>query len=216
MVIGFEKIKLDGVKAVLLDFDNTLYDYDNAHNFAIFQCYKHIAMNINISEKEFFELYNEARTETHNTLINQAASHSRLLYFQKFFECYYNRTMYKLSLDFEEYYWSNFLNKMMIYPEAKDFLENLKRKSIDVCIVTDLTAQIQKRKIINSGLESYINFMVSSEEAGVEKPNPKIFKLALQKLNKDIHEVIMVGDNLIKDIEGASQIGIKSYLIENA
>jgi putative hydrolase of the HAD superfamily len=56
--------------------------------------------------------------------------------------------------------------------------------------------------------------MLSSEEAGIEKPSPVIFGKALSKLNLKAEEVIMIGDNEEKDILGAEAMGIKSYLIK--
>jgi len=79
--------------------------------------------------------------------------------------------------------------------------------------VTDLTAQIQLQKWQKLGLQRYIDFLVSSEEAGVEKPSPYIFELALDKLQLKAHEVIMIGDNANKDIAGANALQIKAYQV---
>ena len=52
--------------------------------------------------------------------------------------------------------------------------------------------------------------MVSSEEAGKEKPHSYPFLLSLYKLKLEKEEVLMIGDNFKKDILGAYNIGIKS------
>jgi putative hydrolase of the HAD superfamily len=79
----------------------------------------------------------------------------------------------------EETYWNTFLENMKLYEASKSFLEKIKKLSIPSCIVIDLTTQIQMKKLIKLGLDSYINYLVTSEEAGVEKPDSKIFELAL-------------------------------------
>ena len=79
-----------------------------------------------------------------------------------------------------------------------------------ICLVTDLTAHIQHRKIKKLKLEDYVSFAVTSEEAGKEKPHPYMFMMALEKLNLKAEEVCMVGDSFKKDIIGASNLGIKS------
>jgi putative hydrolase of the HAD superfamily len=43
----------------------------------------------------------------------------------------------------------------------------------------------------------------------VKKPNPKIFKYALQQANANVKESIMIGDDLEVDVLGAEQIGIQ-------
>ncbi len=70
-----------------------------------------------------------------------------------------------------------------------------KKNSIKICLITDLTASIQFRKIINTKMDKYIDFVVTSEEAGVEKPDSVIFSLALSKLGLSSGEVIMIGDD---------------------
>ena len=64
-------------------------------------------------------------------------------------------------------------------------------------------------------LEEKINFIVTSEEAGIEKPNKLIFNLSLEKIQLQYKDVIMVGDSFSKDIKGANELGIKSYLIKS-
>jgi putative hydrolase of the HAD superfamily len=48
----------------------------------------------------------------------------------------------------EELFWDTFMNHMKLYDDAMDFLEHLKKKNKKVLILTDLTAQVQKKKII--------------------------------------------------------------------
>jgi FMN phosphatase YigB (HAD superfamily) len=47
----------------------------------------------------------------------------------------------------------------------------------------------------------------------VGKPNPRIFKLALEDLNANSKQVAMVGDNPLTDILGALEIGIAGILV---
>ncbi len=53
-----------------------------------------------------------------------------------------------------------------------------------------------------------IHHIVTAQEAGVEKPHPRMFELALQKLQMQPHEVVMVGDSHERDIAGAQAMGI--------
>jgi putative hydrolase of the HAD superfamily len=60
-------------------------------------------------------------------------------------------------------------------------------------------------------LDKLISDTINSADVGYEKPNPKIFKLALDKYSAD--EMWMIGDNAISDIKGAEDIGIKGILV---
>ena len=57
-------------------------------------------------------------------------------------------------------------------------------------------------------MSNYINYIVTSEEAGVEKPHPYIFINALTKINAKAEEAIMIGDDLKKDVKGAKNMHI--------
>ncbi len=81
-------------------------------------------------------------------------------------------------------------------------------------IVSDLTTHIQLRKIHKLGLSQYVDVLVTSEEAGSEKPHAIMFLLALNKLDVSPHEAIFVGDNPINDIEGANAVRMDSVLIK--
>ena len=212
MVIIFPDIDLTGVKGVLLDLDNCLYPYDICHAQALETCISKLTQEFpQISEDKLMEEYDKSRKACHRQLDGTASSHSRLLYFKALLESITGKTQAALSLELEELYWSSYMEQMQLDAKALAFLQKCKNKSIPISLVTDLTEQIQLRKIIKLGITNYIDFVVSSEEAGIEKPAAKIFELALSKLNKKSSDVIMIGDNLEKDIKGAEALGIKAY-----
>jgi putative hydrolase of the HAD superfamily len=63
-------------------------------------------------------------------------------------------------------------------------------------------------------IDSLVDWIVSSEEAGVEKPHPYIFHLALRKMGLDQKEVLMIGDSQQKDILGSKLLNIRYYHID--
>ncbi len=209
----FEEIDLENIKGVLIDLDDTLYPYQLNHERSMLACINQCKSAYNISEQQFNDYFKPSRETVHHQLYGQAASHSRLLYFQKFGEKFFGYTNPAFSLDMEELYWSEFLSGMAFFPEAELFLKTLKEMNIKTCIVTDLTAQIQLRKWNKLKLGRYVDFMVSSEEAGIEKPDALIFEMALSKLGLEASQVIMIGDNETKDIAGSKALGIRSYLV---
>lgn len=213
-VTGFDQISLEGVKGVLLDIDNTLYPYDPCHKVAQVAAKSYIVAATGCTETAFDDAYSVARKRVHGDLPTQAAGHSRLLYGQKLVEQLTGKTDFELTLGFEKTYWDTFLPLMDLLPEARAFLEQCRIQAIPVCLVTDLTAQIQHQKAIRLGLAKLVQFMVTSEEAGIEKPGAYMFNLGIEKLGlASPEDVIMVGDSLKKDIAGAESLGIKGYHI---
>ena len=199
-------------KGILLDLDDTLYNYDIAHEEGTYAVLSYTSNLLNKSKNEIEYMLLQAKKSVKKDLSGTAASHNRLLYFQRMLEGF-NVNAQLHALKIYEIYWVTFLNSMQLYPGVNEFIEF--SKGIPICLVTDLTAHIQHRKLDKLGLCQHINFMVSSEEAGREKPDPYIFLLALDKLKLRKNEVIMIGDNFNKDIIGASSIGINSFWINH-
>lgn len=210
----FNSINLSGVRGILLDLDNTLYSYDANNKRAMACCTRICREEYNIPEETFKPAFAEAREITHKRLHGQGASHSRLLYFHKFAEIIYGASKPSFASRMEDAYWDEFLKEMDYYDGAEDFLIKAAGQGIEICIVTDLTTRIQFRKWEKLGLDRYANHIVSSEEAGIEKPEALIFELAMAKLGLASHEVIVIGDSLEKDIQGAERLGIKSYWLD--
>lgn len=201
-----------GCKGILLDLDDTLYNYDHAHAKGMDAVFHYATGIVNKNKDEVEAMFLKAKRSVKEALNKTAASHNRMLYFQRMFE-YLQVNAQLYALEAYELYWNTFLKSMCFYNGAEEFLDST--SDIPICLVTDLTAHIQHRKIMTLGIQSYINFMVSSEEAGIEKPNPRIFKKALDKLGLQPNEVIMIGDNFKKDIAGASHLGIKSFWLNH-
>ncbi len=197
------------IQTVIFDLDDTLYDYDILDGKARENAARFTCKQLAISRKRYDEAYLFGRTETKRRLSEMGAGHNRLLYFQKMLE-YLDVPPIPLSLQIYEQYWGVFLSEMKLYDGAKELLDYLKEKQISIVICTDLTAHIQHRKIEALGLAPYVRYLVSSEEAGKEKPAQEIFRLCLEKLKVPPETVLYVGDSFHKDVEGALRAGMKA------
>lgn len=187
-------------KAVFLDLDNTLYPYLPCHQAGLktaWAVYKKLVMSV--PYKSFERLYDAARKDIKTTTEKQAASHSRLLYFQRMLEISCGKTFYKETLALEEAYWAGYMEKMKLNRWVLPFLKTLKKSGRAVIIVTDLTAAVQLRKVEKLRIKKYIDYLVSSEEAGIEKPADEIFRLALRKAGCLPLDAVMIGDDASKD-----------------
>ena len=197
------------IKAIIFDLDDTLYDY-KALERAAFDCVGELVRErLGVSEEQYGDAFMRARLATKEKLGETATSHSRMLYFQKTLEYLDIRPLY-LALEMYETYWGFFLDNMNLYPGARELLEALHEKYIRVGVCTDLLAHIQHRKLRRLGMMDDVDCLVTSEEAGVEKPAPGIFKLCLEKLRLPAEEVCFVGDNLERDVKGAMAAGMQA------
>ncbi len=198
---------------VLFDLDNTLYEYDPVHQKALKSVYKILKKEIKISLKEFLRLFKISKAEIHRELSGTASSHNRVLYFQRLIEKTHHTIDSEIILKLYNAYWDNFLKNMKLRKGVIQTLKKLKQRDIKTAIVSDLTTQIQLRKMSKLGIVPYIDILVTSEEAGSEKPNNVMFLLTLNKLNVLPSDAVMVGDHHIKDIEGGNSVGLDTVLI---
>ena len=78
-------------------------------------------------------------------------------------------------------------------------------------IITNGFADIQHARLRQSGLADCFDFMLVSEELGVNKPDPRIFNAALARMPQiEAGNVLMVGDNPQTDVAGAAGVGMET------
>ncbi len=191
--------------AMLFDLDNTLYAYDPAHAAGMEAVREKVRSTLSVSVQDFDKAFGQARQEVKARLKETAASHSRLIYMQRMLEIIGLGSQVLLALDLEQTYWRTFLGKARLFDEVRELLDDLRLAGIPSGVVTDLTAQIQFRKLVYFGLDSYFDCVVTSEEAGCEKPQATPFRMAVAKLQPRGDRVWMIGDNPVTDTRGGRQ-----------
>ena len=201
------------VKAVILDLDDTLYAYEPLDAEARVRVRDYACEQLEITDERYEEAYLFGRSETKRQLGDVGASHNRMLYYQKTLE-YLGVNPMPSSLRMYEMYWGTFLEKMTLFEGVREFIDCLHGHKIKIMICTDLTAHIQHRKIEALGLAQDICCLVTSEEAGKEKPSLQIFGLCLKKLGLPPEEVCCIGDSFVKDVEGARAAGMQAILFQ--
>ncbi|MBR4656116.1 MAG: HAD family hydrolase [Oscillospiraceae bacterium] len=199
------------IRAVIFDLDETLYAYspcDRSGVEAMRLCLSEI-METDVAAGVFRRLLSEAKQYVKSNNRGTAASHNRMLYAQRICEtvgCFCPESVLKLY----QAYWDRFLTVMRLRDGVEELLEELHGKCVKVGICTDLTAQIQLRKLSCLGLSARIDALVTSEECGAEKPDVKPFRFVLDKLEVCPEDAVMVGDDYEKDILGAEAAGMRA------
>jgi len=94
-----------------------------------------------------------------------------------------------------------------LFPGTIPLLEYLK-PNYRLHIITNGFQEIQDKKLRNAKIDTYFEVVVNSEMAGVKKPNPIIFELALNNAKTVAEKSLMIGDSLEADILGAVNVGM--------
>ena len=211
-----EELNILNIKGILIDIDNTLYAYAPMHENAIKACYKKICKveNLDIDLTEFRTMYRRARTLVTKSLSPNAFCRSRALAFECMFRDLNISQVYSKAYIYEDIYWSEFVKEIEPFDYIIKFLERCKRNDLIIAAVTDMQFNFQAKKLHALKLDRFIDFLVTSEEALFEKPHSAIFQLAINKMNLNKNDVIMIGDSYDKDIVGAKNAGIRSLHIQ--
>lgn len=93
------------------------------------------------------------------------------------------------------------------HPDVVDTLTALRQRGYLIGILTNGTARTQSLKIDHSGLRCYADLVVLAGEEGVQKPDPRIFRLAAARLGVPPTACVFVGDHPLNDLEGARSAG---------
>lgn len=104
-------------------------------------------------------------------------------------------------------------NCPFVYEETFQVLDALKSK-YQLILLTNGSPSLQQIKLeITPEIVPYFDHIIISGAFGKGKPDPSIFHHVLERSNTSVEEALMVGDNLMTDILGASRVGMKSVWI---
>ena len=104
---------------------------------------------------------------------------------------------------------------LKLEPETFSILLYLKSKGYKVGLITNGKELKQWEKLVRLGMYPFFDEVVTSESVGVEKPDPKIFEIAMERLGVTSGTSLMVGNNFDADILGACNAGMQSMLINS-
>jgi len=98
-------------------------------------------------------------------------------------------------------------------PQASDALALVRQAGLRAAVISNSNGSV--RSILNSlELTTHLDFVLDSAEVGVEKPDPKIFELALAAARVAHAEAVYIGDLYSIDVRGARAAGMRAVLLD--
>jgi len=188
---------LQNIKAVIFDVDNTLIDRTTCIYQAFRYYYKNVA-KLDVDTITFEALVQDS------VIWDQQGTHNK-----KFVIENANRD-YHLNInveDFMQWYRDYSHEFSKLFPDTMETLNYLKDK-YKLGIITNGFSKTQHMKITSNHLETYFDTIIVSDDYGTQKPEKKIFEIALEKMSVKPHEAVYVGDIYSKDVFGATKAGL--------
>ena len=197
------------IKTVIFDIDNTLYSNKHSHEYGMKSLAVYCRHAFGVSAEETETCYKKANKIIMSRIGSEtAAIHNRLIRIQCMLELW-GKPLFPHAMKMYDRYWNASIEHSLISPGITRFMQSLKEHGVRIGIGTDMTAHIQYRRLEFLNLSPYIDFIVTSEEAGVEKPTPYLFELCVEKAGVPASECAFIGDHLTKDVKGAWDNGLK-------
>jgi HAD superfamily hydrolase (TIGR01509 family) len=109
---------------------------------------------------------------------------------------------------------SAYSNSMTADPQTLDVLRDLRASGLRLGIVSNVTLRpdLMRQDLDRLGIGPLMDASVFSSEVGVRKPDPRIFREALGRVQVDADGAVFVGDRLLDDVSGARGVGMRTVL----
>ncbi|CAI6087319.1 HAD family hydrolase [Cohnella sp. JJ-181] len=193
---------MDNIKAVIFDLDNTLLDRTRTfHRFtsSFVDTYFRHAQDKESLINRIIELDQDGYKDKH------------VLFTELLEE--FPWTAKPVIAELLEYYSVHYVKNALLMEHAEETIQYIRQK-YKIGLITNGRNAIQYGKIDCLGIRNAFDFILVSEEAGVKKPDARIFQTTAQKLGLRAEECIYIGDHPKNDIQGASQAGMNTIWIE--
>ncbi len=99
---------------------------------------------------------------------------------------------------------------LVLYPHVTSTLTSLAKEGVKLGIITDAPPKQAWLRLCYLNLHNLFDAVITSEDSGTFKPSPRPFVLALEALEVEPDEALMVGDWPDRDIVGAKSVGIRT------
>ena len=204
---------MNNITDIFFDLDHTLWDFDRNSVLAFDKIFK--AQHPTLDTAAFIEVYapiNQACWKLYQVdkITHEELRYRRLkLSFDAMNYAISDEAIDQIAHDYIAYLPEN----NQLFEGAIEVLDYLYPK-YHLHIITNGFAEVQYKKINNSGLSNYFKTVTNSEMAGVKKPHRNIFEFALSLAKTNKENAIMIGDCIEADVRGALEFGMKAILFD--
>lgn len=206
------------IKAVFFDLYHTLVTYDPPQEELEAGALKELGVDIQpaalrgpiVAADEF--IYNEI---ARRPLSLRSREEKLALYMQ-----YQEKVLREASLPYDTKLVMSLLGKMqqttmnlVLFDDVAPTLTELKKRGVILGLISNIEQDINETPT-RLGLPSWMEIVVTSQDAGVNKPQPEIFLEALKRAGVQPTEALYVGDQYQVDVLGANGAGMKGILLD--
>jgi putative hydrolase of the HAD superfamily len=198
---------MKNITDIFFDLDHTLWDFDKNSELAFDKIFK--KSNYQVDTLEFIKTYAPINQACWKLYQVDKMTHDELRYkrlkdtFDVLNFSISEEEINQMAIDYITYLPEN----NTLFDGANEVLNYLMPK-YKLHIITNGFAEVQYKKLANSGIANYFQTITNSEMAGVKKPHPTIYEHALNLAKANKENAIMIGDCIEADVKGALDFGM--------
>jgi 2-haloacid dehalogenase len=192
-------------KSIFFDADDTLFDYPRAEGTALRACLGAFALTA--APEIFIAAYRRHNRDVWRAF-ERGETDQAALRVERFRRLAAELGLPGLPLErVSTFYLEKLACQSQLLPGALELVRELAGK-YPLALVTNGIAAVQNKRFAASPITPYFRSIVISEEAGVAKPDPRIFRPALEAIGVEAADVLFVGDSVTSDMAGARNAGM--------
>ena len=199
-------------KAIFLDWDDTIGDWNGAEHKALQDIYAHYHLDaLYATPEDYIAAYKPYNLELWG-MYGRGEVTKEKLHFERFFKPIERieargERREELAHEMGDVFLQLTNKYFSVLPDAAEVVREL-AKRYPLTIISNGFKEVQYYKFAHSGLAECFAHTIISEEVGINKPQPEIFRIALQMNGVTADEAVMIGDSYSSDIAGAKNAGI--------
>ncbi len=194
------------MKTILLDIDDTIFDFHNCAKDSIIKSSEEFGISFS---PKMFDRYFEQNWKLWGDYEKGLIERDDI--FNIRFPILFAEFNIKADgIEFENAFQRHFMNTCSIVDGANEFIQYLSNK-YEVYIVSNSLEKTQRSRLKKAGFDKYFKDIFVSDSVGYQKPTKEFFNYCFDKLkNVNKSQTIIIGDSLSSDIQGGINAGIKT------
>ena len=198
------------IRAVLFDLEGTLVTSLERQTAIVKEAFKRASVDLQVDVKSIYHLRSKPEFHTSENFIALVyALHKRLPATTQSLENVKEEGLVKQAhIEYKRLRRENaFEEKSELIPKAKEALDYFKKKGVKTAIVTNANKKLSRKLLERFSLEPTL--LITEEECGCEKPDPKMFEWSLNALKVKPEDALVIEDS-VAGIKAAKMLGMKT------